>query len=161
MSIDRAWVSEKLLGDAGFRIEYLHTIEIHVGPLSRHAYRDRRIAMEVGQSVTQWGNTAELLARICSSVVGLWFYAGWVDQAVLHVGRVERGGPDLISTMLSQFDDDRVDQGGDMLVGFMPTEKDWLLAIQVSPDDDRFIVSAYTDSDDHLIHVRTVLGLSG
>ena len=63
--------------------------------------------------------------------------------------------------MLSQFDDDRVDQGGDMLVGFMPTEKDWLLAIQVIPDDDRFIVSVYTDSDDQLIHVRTVLGLSG
>ena len=97
MSIDRAWVSEKLLGDAGFRIEYLHTIEIHVGPLSRHAYRDRRIAMEVGQSVTQWGNTAELLARICSSVVGLLVLCGMGRSggpARWQIG-TWRTGPDL------------------------------------------------------------------
>jgi len=156
----RNWIQHELLPDWD-RLggPYEHDLELHVGCLSSLAYADRSVAPEIERSETSWGSVQQLFSRLSSGKRGLWFYAGWTDAAVLHVGKVSAGDEQLFATMLNQIDDDQVDQGGDMLVGFAPLEEDWLFVVEVSPDDQRFVVSFQASNPQYLEVARNVLGL--
>ena len=90
---------------------------------------------------------------------GLWFYAGWIDQAVLHVGMVRNGGTELFSELILQIDDDQVDQGGDMFVCFYPVEEDWLFCVDVEPDRHGFSIKIRTKSDTSAQTIKELLQL--
>lgn len=156
--MDKHWVCTNLLDDAGLTRKFAHRVQMSAGQLPPDAYRSRTISEHISSSPTRLGRLEHLVQTLLHGATGDWLYAGWIDQAVLHVGMCLPGGTDLLTSMLRQFDDDQVDQGGDMLVGFLPSDRNSFLTIEVSPDDNRFTVVLYTDSEPEAARVRSVAG---
>ena len=155
---NRTWIERELLPAWGHPgAPYEHELELHVGSLPPGAYADRSIVPVIERSETGWGSIQQLLSRLSSGKRGLWFYGGWADQAALHVGKVVPGDERLFQTMLNQIDEDQVDQSGDMLVGFASSEKDWLFVVEVSPDNQRFVVRFRANSLRQLQAAKNVL----
>ena len=139
----------------GFRKEYRHSIILHRNPLSRES----RNSPEIQSCSTRWGNPHQLLELLARNRVGTWFYAGWIDQAALHVGTVCTGGTELFSELFGQIDDDRVDQIGDMLVGFNPLGDDWLFCIETENFVNGFSISVRTNSDSFTRTIKELVQL--
>lgn len=154
----RRWIEHELLCDSGLRREFGHQIELHVGSLSSGAYGGRSISREIEACETRYGPLSRMVSELLAAKRGLWFYAGWIDQAVLHVGKVEVGDARLFGSMLRQIDKDQVDQGGDMMIGFAPNEEDWLFVVEVSPQDDQFVIAVKTNAEEQIESVRAALG---
>ncbi len=154
MAKTRSWIERELLSDGGLRKQFEHRLDLHVGMVSGDAYANRFISREIECCETRWGPVRQVVSDLLRWKRGLWFYAGWIDQAALHVGKVLTGDERLFESMLRQIDTDQVDQGGDMILGFAPDEDDWLFVVDVSPQDDRFIVRVRTDSKDGIETVR-------
>lgn len=139
--------------------EFTHQVQLSTNPLPPDAFLSGTISAHISSSPTPLGGIENLVQALLRESTGDWFYAGWIDQAVLHVGSCRTGGAELLSSMLRQIDDDPVDQSGDMLVGFVRQDRDWFLAIEASPDDSSFTVVLYTDSDHDADLARIVAGL--
>lgn len=161
MSLSEKWISSELLCDSGLRYEFAHTELVHEGALARTTQSDLSTVKDLDRSRTEWGSVSDLLGLVIKDLVGVWFYAGWIDQAVLHIGMIVDGGSERVPEILTQFDADEVDQSGDMMVGFLPTDRSFLLAIEVSPDDMAFSVSMRTDSLACIDALRRQLRSSG
>jgi len=145
--VDENWIREHLLSESGFRRTFAQEIQLFQGLLSQNAYRSRSIAREISAATTRRGSVEDLIRLLLRDAIGHWLYAGWHDQAVLHVGLVRRGDSELCRTMLAQIDHDQVDQSGDMLVAFIQEDSGSVLTIEVSPDDSIFTIRLRTDSE--------------
>ena len=52
---------------------------------------------EIEACETRFGSVYRIVSELLAGKRGLWFYAGWIDQAVLHVGKVEVGDERLFA----------------------------------------------------------------
>lgn len=146
----RTWIEQELLSDSGLRKQFAHELELCRGTFTAAAYLQGSLACEIESCETNYGSLSQLVAKLLATKCGLWFYAGWIDQAVLHIGKVVAGDMRLFATMLSQIDKDQVDQGGDMMVGFAPADEDWLFLIEICPQDEQFIVTLRSDAEEDI-----------
>jgi hypothetical protein len=135
----------KTLDDSGVTREYPHLVQLFSGALSEGAYLSRSIAKEIRAADTPAGTLVELIGQLVEGRRGHWFYAGWIDQAVLHVGAIRSGDASLVGPMLSEIDRDQVDQGGDMLIGFVPDGRSSFVTVEASPEVSRFCVRLRTE----------------
>jgi len=123
------------------------------------AHRTKSIVSEIKAAPTEWGAITEVFSQLVPYDRGWWFYAGWVDQASLHVGRTLVGDVRLAPSMLRQFDLDQVGECGDMIVGFVPNDEDLMLAIEVSAERGRFTISLRSRDEEGLTQPKRTLGL--
>lgn len=138
MTKTRRWIERELLSDSGVRFAFEHEIQLHASSISLQAYNDHCLADELANCNTKWGSLAEIISKLLAGGRGLWFYAGWVDQAVLQVGKVQTADGRYLPTMLQQFDKDQIEQGGDMLIGLAALQDDWIFFLEVSPQNSKF-----------------------
>ncbi len=141
------WIRQNLLSDSGFKRRFAHEIQLFKGPLSQSAYESRNISTEIAATATSRGSVEDLMNLLLRDATGHWLYAGWIDQAVLHIGPVRRGGMNLFATMLAEIDRDQVDQSGDMLVAFIQQGRESVLTIEASPDHSLFTIRLLTESE--------------
>ena len=145
---------QDLLSDFGFKRTFAHELQLFTGPLTPGAYDSRTIAREIAATATPQGTVEALVRSLVHGEPGYWLYAGWIDQAILHVGAVRPGEMEYFGTMLAQIDDDQVDQGGDMLVAFVRQDHDWVLTIEASPEDSVFEIRLRTDHESEATRAR-------
>ena len=88
-----------------------------------------QLAQTSVQGGTRWG---DVVMQYLGGDVGLWFHAGWHDQASLEVFDVKTGDVRLIQHMLQKLDDRQPEQNGDMILGFASFLDDWVLLLHVS-----------------------------
>lgn len=75
---------------------------------------------------------AEAVARVVGSEVGIWFHGGWIDQAVLDLSPVIKDDIRALGKCFELLDRNPADQNGDMIVGFVSLQKDWVIFVEVS-----------------------------
>ena len=155
MAKTRRWIECELLGDGGLRIQFEHRLDLHTGVLSSEAYANRVVASEIQHCETQWGRLEQMVSELLSWKRGIWFYAGWVDQAALYVGKVLGGDNRLFASMLREIDTDQTDQGGDMMLGFVADDEDWLFVLDVSPQNGKFVVGVRSNSKKDIEAIST------
>lgn len=148
---------EEILSDSGFKQTFAYELVLFRGPLSASAYGTRTIAREIAGTSTPLGSVEALVGALLRGEPGCWLYAGWIDQAVLHLGAVRPGDMGHFESMLAQIDDDQVDQSGDMLVAFVHRARDWVLSIEVSPDDSVFEIRLRTNTESEVKRARALV----
>lgn len=93
---------------------------------------------------------AQAWQGLFESQQGLWFYAGWIDQAVLHVELVRKGGGECLGAMYGRMESHPIEEGGDMLVGFWFEAEAILLELALSQDKGTFSVDLAAPSEGRL-----------
>jgi hypothetical protein len=143
--MDEEWLLENFFTDDGFIRDFAHDVLLVRGSLARNAYRSRTIAKEMVAMPIPQGSVEELMRMLFKGEEGHWFYAGWIDQAVLHIGKIRSGDIEDFGIMITQMDLDQVDQSGDMVVAFIAEDGESIATIEVCPDDSTFEVHLRTD----------------
>lgn len=156
---NRKWIESELLCDWGFREPFEHVFGIFTGRLSQTSYRDSNIVREILSSVTNWGAPSDIFTIVCGDHRGVWFYAGWHDQASLHVGTVVAADIRMLPQMSSQIEIDPIDECGDSMIGYASIERDWILTLDVSPERRVFTVSLRPNFEEDIDHAKKLLGL--
>ena len=103
--------------------------------------REGTIAEQVRHVACGSVTLAETVARAVSGEVGIWFHAGWIDQAVLDLSPVVKGDVRAAGRCFELLDRHPADQNGDMVVGFASLELDWVIYAQVSRERHRVTLS--------------------
>ena len=154
--LDHSLLSELVFDEHGLPRGFLHELRLARAQLSADAYLTGAMSARILAWSTAKGSLRDLTHELLGSQPGDWFYAGWHDQAALHVGAIRRGGVECLEGMVEQLDADRIQEGGDSMVGFLPADRSWLFSVDVSPEDGEFTVWMRTDAGDGLRSVQRI-----
>lgn len=148
------WLETELFNDWSIAHEFKHVVPLCELNLTSETLRNGDISHLLRGLRSEHGNLDVTLHSAFQQFPGVvWFYGGWIDQAVFTLRCVRGGSLRLLWEISSLIDSDPIEEAGDAVIGCSDWQHQLVFLVEVSCEARTLKLSLRTDSSETHKHL--------